>query len=70
FYWWYSEFILERNNFIFKENFKHEEVISLIKDFKGYLESTGALEADKITDFEFQNFLKTRKLKNKNNKIT
>jgi hypothetical protein len=68
FYWWYSEFILERNNFIFKENFKHEEVISLMKDFKGYLESTGALETDKITDFEFQNFLKTRKLKSKNMK--
>jgi len=68
FYWWYSEFILARNNFIFKENFKQEEVISLIKDFKGYLESTGALEADKITDFEFQNFLKTRKLKSKNMK--
>ncbi|MFX1269889.1 MAG: hypothetical protein ACFFAK_18165, partial [Promethearchaeota archaeon] len=68
FYWWYSEFILERNNFIFKENFKQEEVISLIKDFKKYLESTGALEADKISDFEFQNFLKSRKLKLKNMK--
>jgi len=68
FYWLYSEFILERENFIFKEKFKQEEVISLIKDFKGYLESTGALEADRITDFEFQNFLKTRKLKSKNMK--
>lgn len=63
FYWWYSEFILEKKNFIFKRNFKQEEVISLMRDFKDYLESTGALELGKISDFEFRDFLKKKKLK-------
>ena len=63
FYWWYSEFILERKNLIFKRNFNHSEVISLIKDFKGYLENTGAIEPNKISEFELQNFLKSKKLK-------
>ncbi|MFX1353993.1 MAG: hypothetical protein ACFFGP_08545 [Promethearchaeota archaeon] len=65
FYWWYSEFILERKNYIFKENFKQEEVISLMKDFKDYLESTGALEIGKINDFEFRDFLRKKKLREK-----
>lgn len=65
FYWWYSEFILERKNLIFKKTFNHTEVISLIKDFKGYLENTGAIEPNKISEFELQNFLKSKKLKSK-----
>jgi hypothetical protein len=65
FYWWYSEFILEKKNFIFKRNFNQEEVIILMKEFKDYLESTGALELGKISDFEFREFLRKKKLKEK-----
>ncbi|MFX1497892.1 MAG: hypothetical protein ACFFBH_10220 [Promethearchaeota archaeon] len=65
FYWWYAEIILERKNFIFKRSFKQEEVITLVKEFKDYLENTGALEPGKINEFEFQDFLKKKKLKGK-----
>jgi len=63
FYWWYSEYILERKGLIFKKNFKQQEVIVLIKDFKDYLENSGALDSDKITEWEFNNFLNMKNLK-------
>lgn len=63
FYWWYSEYILERKGLIFKKNFKQQEVIAIVKDFKDYLENSGALDQNKISDWEFQNFLERKKLK-------
>ena len=63
FYWWYSEYILERKGLIFKKNFKQQEVITIVKDFKDYLENSGALDSNKITDWEFNNFLQRKKLK-------
>ena len=65
FYWWYSEYVLERKGLIFKKYFKKEEVIGIVKDFKSYLENTGALSSDKISEWEFENFLTKKKLSGK-----
>jgi len=63
FYWWYSEYILERKGLILRKAFKPEEVILVVRDFKQYLINSGALDANKISDYEFQNFLQQKKLK-------
>jgi len=65
FYWWYSEYILERKGLIFKKNFKQQEVIVLIKDFKDYLVNSGALDSDKINEWELNNFLRMKNLTTK-----
>jgi hypothetical protein len=70
FYWWYSEYILERNGLIFKKNFKKDEVIKIVQDFKSYLENSGALVTNKISKWEFENFLIKEKLKTKGEPIT
>ena len=57
FYWYYSKYILEKKNLILKINYKQEEVIQIVKDFKEYLEERGILEKDKISDSEIRNFL-------------
>lgn len=62
FYWWYSEYTLERKGLILRKAFKPEEVIVVVKDFKEYLINSGALDANKISDSEFQNFLQKNKL--------
>ena len=62
FYWWYSEYTLERKNLILRKAFKPEEVIVVVRDFKEYLINTGALDSNRISDDEFQNFLKQKKL--------
>ncbi len=62
FYWWYSEYTLERKGLILRKAFKPEEVIVVVKDFKEYLINSGALSANKISDDEFQNFLIKNKL--------
>ncbi|MFX0174970.1 MAG: hypothetical protein ACFE85_01915 [Candidatus Hodarchaeota archaeon] len=68
FYWWYSEYILERKGLIFKKNFKKDEVINIVSDFKSYLENSGALDTNKISKWEFENFLIKKKLKSKKEK--
>ena len=62
FYWWYSEYTLERKGLILRKAFKPEEVIIVVRDFKQYLINSGALDANKISDDEFQNFLQKNKL--------
>lgn len=62
FYWWYSEYILQRKGLILRKAFKPEEVIVVVRDFKQYLINRGALDANKISDDEFQSYLERMKL--------
>jgi len=62
FYWWYSEYILERKGFIYRQKFNQSEVISIVSDFKEYLINSGALSSDKISEREFQNYLQSKNL--------
>ncbi|MHA2288609.1 MAG: hypothetical protein ACXABG_07470 [Promethearchaeota archaeon] len=62
FYWIYSERMLEKRGFIVRKLFKQEEVIQIVSDFKDYLINSGALDSNKIHDWEFQNYLKNKKL--------
>lgn len=62
FYWFYSEYILEKKGLIVKTLFKQEEVIQIVTDFKNYLINSGALDSNKVDDWEFQNYLKSKKL--------
>ena len=62
FYWWYSEYTLERKGLILRKAFKPEEVIVVVRDFKQYLINSGALGSEKISEMEFQNFLRNKKL--------
>lgn len=64
FYWYYSEYVLEKKGLIVKKVFKQEEVIQIVSDFKQYLINSGALDSNKINDWEFQNYLKNKKLVN------
>ena len=62
FYWFYSEYTLKKSGLILKQNFNQKEVIEIVTDFKSYLINSGALDSEKINDWEFQNFLKDRNL--------
>ena len=62
FYWFYSKYALEKKGLIVKKLFKQEEVIQLVSDFKSYLINSGALDSTKISDWEFKNYLKDKKL--------
>jgi hypothetical protein len=62
FYWFYSEHVLEKKGLIVRKLFNHEEVIQIVSDFKSYLINSGALDSTKINDWEFQNYLKNKKL--------
>jgi hypothetical protein len=64
FYWFYSEHILEKKGLIVKKLFNQEEVIQIVSDFRNYLINSGALDSTKITDWEYQNYLKNKKLIN------
>ena len=63
FYWFYSEYILEKHGWIIKKLYKQTEVIEIVKDFKEYLVNTGALDANKIDNWELDKFLQKKKLK-------
>ncbi len=62
FYWFYSEYTLKKSGLILKKSFNQKEVIEIVTDFKSYLINSGALNLEKINDWEFQNFLKNKKL--------
>jgi len=62
FYWLYSKYVLEKKGLIVKKLFKQEEVIHIVSDFKSYLINSGALDSTKISDWEFNNYLKDKKL--------
>ncbi|MHA1196369.1 MAG: hypothetical protein ACTSRH_02720 [Promethearchaeota archaeon] len=62
FYWYYAKYILEKKNLILKINYKQEEVIQIVKDFKEYLEERGILEKDKISDNEINDFLWNKRI--------
>jgi hypothetical protein len=63
FYWYYAEYSLKKNGLILRKIFKQEEVIMIVSDFKEYLINSGALDSNRISDSEFQNFLEQKKLK-------
>ncbi len=63
FYWYYAEYSLKKNGLILRKIFKQEEVIMIVSDFKDYLIDSGALDSNRISDLEFQNFLQQKKLK-------
>ena len=63
FYWWYSKYTLEKRNLIFKSLFSHKEVGQLIIDFKDYLENSGALERNKVDDYEIKTFMENKKIR-------
>ena len=54
--------MLEKRGLIEKKLFKQEEVVQIVADFKSYLINSGALDSTKVSDWEFQNYLKTKKL--------
>ncbi|MFX0075068.1 MAG: hypothetical protein ACFE96_06480 [Candidatus Hermodarchaeota archaeon] len=62
FYWFYSTYILEKKGLIVKKVFKQEEVVQIVTDFKNYLINSGALDSTKVSDWEFQNYLKNKKI--------
>ncbi|MHA1318640.1 MAG: hypothetical protein ACTSQ1_02380 [Promethearchaeota archaeon] len=62
FYWVYSEYTLKKNGLILKQNFNQKEVIEIVTDSKSHLINSGALDSEKINDWEFQNFLRNKKL--------
>jgi len=62
FYWFYSEYTLKKNGLILKQNFDQKDVIEIVTEFRSYLINSGALDSEKINDWEFQNFLKNKKL--------
>lgn len=63
FYWWYSEHSLERKGFIIRKRFYPEDVISIINNFRDFLETRDALDSNKIGDTEVQDFLDSEKIK-------
>ena len=63
FYWYYSEYVLERRGLILKTNYKQDEVIQVVTDFREYLVNSGAISSEKVNDWELDNFFKKKKLK-------
>lgn len=63
FYWWYSEYSLERKGFIIKKRFYPEDVAVIINDFKTFLENRDALDTSRINDNEIQYFLDSKNIK-------
>ena len=70
FYWVYSEYTLKKNGLILKHMFNQKEVVEIVTDFKSYLINSGALDLEKINDWEFQNFLKNKKLVVKEERVS
>jgi len=62
FYWWYAEYVLERKGLIHRQKFNEKEVIAILQDFKNYLINSGALSSDKISGWEFKNYLQSKNL--------
>jgi len=54
---------LKKYGLILKKIFEQEEVIMIVSDFKDYLINKGALDSNRISDREFQDFLQQKKLK-------
>jgi len=63
FYWWYSEYTLERKGLIFKKNFKQPEVIEILNEYKEYLESSELIENGWESNKKYEEFLALKKLK-------
>ena len=63
FYWWYSEYALERKGLIVRKRFNPEEVALVVNDFREFLINKDALDPKKIGDEEVQSFLHSKNIK-------
>jgi hypothetical protein len=63
FYWYYSKYLAEKRGLISKRNYSITDVYNIVFDFKEYLVNTGALEPNKVNDFELKSFLSDRRIK-------
>ncbi|MFX1237888.1 MAG: hypothetical protein ACFFAS_10425 [Promethearchaeota archaeon] len=62
FYWWYSEYTLERRGLIIKNSFIPDEVIEIVYDFKDFLNSIGAVDQNKISEADMERFFLLKKI--------
>lgn len=62
FYIYYSSYILQRKGFINKTQFTPSEVVSILSQYRKYLESQGYIDLNRINQNEFETFLKTHNL--------
>ncbi len=62
FYWWYSEFSLERKGFIAKKRYYPEEVVSVLIDFKNFLVNKNVIDINNVEDEKIQDFLHSKNL--------
>ncbi|MHA1471969.1 MAG: hypothetical protein ACTSQW_02600 [Promethearchaeota archaeon] len=70
FYWFYSEYTLKKNGLILQQMFDQEEVIQIVTDFKSHLINRGALDSANFNESDFQQFLRTKKLSDEEQRQT
>jgi len=70
FYWFYSEYTLKKNGLILKQMFNQKEVIQIVTDFKSHLINRGTLDTGNFNDSDFQQFLRTKKLSDEEQRQT
>jgi len=70
FYWFYSEYTLKKNGLILKQMFNQKEVIQIVTDFKSHLINRGALDSGNFNESDFQQFLRTKKLSDEEQRQT
>jgi hypothetical protein len=63
FYWWYSEYALERKGLIVRKRYNPEDVALVVNDFRTFLINKNALDPNKIGDEEVQDFLHSKNIK-------
>ncbi|KKK42090.1 MAG: hypothetical protein Lokiarch_37650 [Candidatus Lokiarchaeum sp. GC14_75] len=63
FYWWYSEYSLERKGLIVRKRYNPEDVALVVNDFRTFLINKNALDPSKIGDEEIQDFLHSKNIK-------
>lgn len=63
FYVYYSSYILQRKGFINKTQFTQSEVVSILSQYRKYLDSQGYIDLNKIDQNDFNKFLKTHNLR-------
>ncbi|MFX1311266.1 MAG: hypothetical protein ACFFHD_01465 [Promethearchaeota archaeon] len=62
FYWWYSEYSLERKGFIKRKHYNPQDVALVIQEFKEFLVNNNALDTNKVGNEKIQDFLLSKDL--------